>query len=253
MYSSLFPSFFHAANINSSLLKIFAILKISHDNTPAGIVQKGQEMLLRKKGQERWEIGAVFEEKRTELLPYLEQLGFVKAVAPMPDLYDYFIIFGFATSDMKNQFDYITPFIQSNTVQAKKVILLTSSLPLPEQFKRYDFGETEAALMRGLFKQSILSGKPYQCIEVPMIAEHNRMRRPTTQDTIEAWLATRPVPGSCLALSAQPFIRRQSSLLQALLPSSFTITPAGPEAEDDTPIGLYLDELARAMYQEFRI
>jgi hypothetical protein len=253
MNSSLFPPFFHETSINPSVLKIFSILGISHDNTPAGIVQRGQEILLRKKGQERWEIGSVFEEKRTELLPYLEQLGFVNAVAPMPGLYDYFIIFGFATSDMKNQFDYITPFIQSNTVRGKNVILLTSSLPLPEQFKRYHFGETEAAMMCGLFKQSILSGKPSQCIEVPMIVEHNKMRRPTTQDTIEAWLATRPVPGSCLALSAQPFIRRQSSLLEALLPSSFTMTPAGPEAEHDMPIGLYLDELARALHQEFQI
>jgi len=250
MNKKLLPLFSSGNIISPSLLKIFSILNMQHDGTFADIVQKAQTQLLRKKGQERWDIDPLFEDKRQELLPHLKALGFIDALAPEPGMYEYLLIFGFVTTDVKSHFDYIAQYITSRVIACKQVILLTSALPLPLHAPCRAFGATEAAMMQSIYHDSLLSAIPYTCIEVPMITENNATRRPTTADTVQAWIVTNPTPGNCLALSGQPFIRRQLRIAQDVLPTTFSVTPTGPKAEKNLSIALYLDELARAMYQE---
>lgn len=74
--------------------------------------------------------------------------------------------------------------------------------------------------------------------------------RLTTDDTVQAWLQENPVVSKNLIVSAQPFIRRQTQIFETIFTDSFEFVPSGPCAEENLSIALYLDELARALYQE---
>jgi hypothetical protein len=230
---------------HSALINLFSVLGIPTNGSFSHLVMEAQKQLLRPKNKERWEIDPLlFAEKREQLLPLLTELDCVNAIPPSPGHYHYLIIFGFVTIDVKEHLNYIAPFLNNGTLTCDQAVILTSSLPIAPLFKSRH--TTEAELMVDAYQTSPLSSLPYTLINVPMHAT----KRPTTQDTINGWLATAPTPGRALALSGQPFIRRQTSILQTLVPTTFTITPSGPAAEPDLAMGIYLDELARALYQE---
>ncbi len=231
------------------LLAILDILGIKHNATITDIIAKTQEHLLRKKNQERWDVNPdLYEDKRTLLLPHLQTLGFVDAIQPQSLSYDYALIFGFVSIDVGSHLHYLTKFLPH--LQIKQCVLLTSSLPLPDCVPARMHGITEADAMRQVYTTSALAQYPYTVIDVAMIPTADGIRRPTTDDTVLAWRATQPTPGTCLAVSGQPFIRRQTAILESRLPKTFTILSSGPTAEPTFSMSLYLDELARAVYQE---
>ena len=77
------------------------------------------------------------------------------------------------------------------------------------------------------------------------------LKRPTTPDTVLDWLKIKPHPGLCLAISNQPYVLYQDSVLKTVLPPSFTVETIG-EKMDETSynVSLLLDNLARFLYQE---
>lgn len=231
--------------INPALIQIFSIFDLLPANpTFSQLSTIAQQNFLRPKGTERWHLDPLlFKDKEAKLLPLLNQLGFIEAVPPAPGHYDYLIIFGFVTINVENHLNYIAQFLDNNTITCNHIVLLTSSLPLDPALNVPH--ATEVELMLSHYQKSDLANRPVTCIDVP----YNPPSRPNTEDTVKAWLATQPTPGSCLALSGQPFIRRQTQILKTVLPSNFTITATGP-ASEELPIALYLDELARALYQE---
>lgn len=245
----MFPSLFDASGVpHQALLAILSILNIAHDNTMPTIVVQTQKHLLRKKGQERWEIDThLFEDKRKLVMPYLQELGFVEAVPPLAGDYAWLIIFGFVSLDVASHLRYVSRFLPQ--LKINRCVLLTSSLPMPASVRPAE-GLTEADSMQQVYRSSPLASLPYTVINVPMFVEGNNVRRPTTEDTVAAWLATSVAPARCLVVSGQPFIRRQTKILQTMAPKNFSFVPTGPAAEAGFPLALYLDELARALYQE---
>lgn len=237
--------------VNPWLLKILSFFGIAHEGTLESIVQQTQAHFLRAKNKERWDINSVESKKlRSNVLPCLKHLGLVNTLPPSPGVYDYVVVFGFVSINVQRSFDCIDAYLQSNVLQTRSVVLLTSSLPLPPGKPWYKKGQSEADWMVSLYTQSLLSRYPYTCINVPMITEKDIVRRPTTEDTVHAWLKTKPVPGKVLVVSSLPFIRRQTRILEMLAPQGFSFAPSGPAAERGFPLALYLDELARMLYQE---
>lgn len=74
--------------------------------------------------------------------------------------------------------------------------------------------------------------------------------RPTTEDTIKKWLETNPSSGTCLAISNNPHIGYQHSVLKTYLPDEFKLETVGSSASLELPMAFYLGEMARWMYQE---
>jgi hypothetical protein len=95
---------------------------------------------------------------------------------------------------------------------------------------------------------------PVQLISAPMISEESGiLRRPLTADTLSAWLATNPTPGTCLAISNQPYVAYQQTVLKTLLPSDFSVQTVGAATSEPTEkISIMLDTLARILFQELQ-
>jgi hypothetical protein len=232
-----------------ALRKIFKLIDLPSEGSFDELVEQAQTHLLRTKKTERWEaIGQFpYEPHKEELLTYLDELGFIKDQPPAISIYDYIIIFVFVSIDVKSHIEYIAPFILENKITAKQVVILTSELPIPAELKKPY--ATEAEMMHAIVGNSVLARYPISSVSVPMLFRNNKVQRPTTDDTVIAWLDTQPMPGYCLAVSAQPFIYRQTCILKTLLPEAFKCFPTGP-ASPEISLKIYMDELARAMYQE---
>lgn len=244
--------FFKENVVHPALLSLFSLLNIDHAGTIESIVAQGQKYLLRAPGAERWGIHeSTYEQHRVEILSYLRELGLGRSIEPVCGAYDYIIMFGFVTIDVRRHFDFIGSYIQAHTIRPKEIVLLSSSLALPIDMITYSVDcATEAERMHQLFKESSFAHYPYTLIDVPMRHEGGVIKRPTTIDTVHAWLQKKPTPGTILAVSGQPFIYRQARILQKIVSPHFSITSCGPEAQDELPIAVYLDELARALYEE---
>jgi hypothetical protein len=87
-------------------------------------------------------------------------------------------------------------------------------------------------------------------IDVPMqITKSGALARPTTGDTVNQWMELHPKPGNCLVISNQPYVAYQHSVSKTLLPKDFIVETVGAQSTD-TQIDVYLDTIARLLYQE---
>jgi hypothetical protein len=74
--------------------------------------------------------------------------------------------------------------------------------------------------------------------------------RPTTGDTVTAWLALHPQPGSYLAISSQPHVLYQGIFLKRALPDTFNGETIGYASERQKMV-VYADSFARALHNEY--
>lgn len=74
--------------------------------------------------------------------------------------------------------------------------------------------------------------------------------RPTTGDTVDSWLQSNLISGSCLVISNNPYVGYQDSVVRTLLPNDFKIETVGNKCSLSVVIAVYLDNLVRWLYQE---
>ncbi len=115
--------------------------------------------------------------------------------------------------------------------------------------------QTEAELMVHLWGKnhaaSLMQNIPFTLVNTPgRKGPNGNWQRPTTKDTVLKWLSYTPKPGKCLCISSQPFIGYQHTVLQTYLPKAFSIETVGASTEKDLPLSVYLDNMARWLFQE---
>ncbi len=267
----------------ADLLELLQATGINHDGTLAGIVQQTQkkqpEGWLRDPQKERWEIAEMHKEKHAILKPLFAQLNMLNQIMPCRQYYDYVVILGGTVHGVRARLAYLAKLWQNN-VRFGSIIMLGSQRPLYSDretkadllnkgnkilpFKKDwqlqgELPATEIAMMRMVFEQSDLPASwallPITFIDPPMkVTKEGKLTRPTTQDTIHAWLATQPKPGSVLAISSQPFVGYQDAVLRRFLPSVFATETVGPKAGKITStMAILLDTLARWLYTELHV
>lgn len=259
------PTLFCDANGGPSkaLCELFTTIHLDCGTTLAETNKIAQANLLRK--GERWETEKKWEAQRKELMPLLRELGVCDAVMPHAADYDYILVLGGLQSRVEKRIGYLESLAHTNPALLGKtsagktptIILLTSYRPLdPQQEPLAQTAPahqklTEADMMHTVMNNSTLGQQVWaDLISAPMKANADgTLLRPTTDDTVNAWLASKPAPGRCLIISDQPFIERQTLVLKSLLPKGFVVDAAGPEADKELPIAVYLDEVARTVYQ----
>ncbi len=117
-------------------------------------------------------------------------------------------------------------------VESEKALLDPSCSPYPFR-KEWKWSgalpQNETQMMQLVFDQLDLPeawrSLPLMIADAPQPAGLNR---PHTEHTITAWLALKPLTGSILAISNQPFICRQDAVVRPLLPPPFSMESAGP-------------------------
>jgi hypothetical protein len=240
------------------LLDLLKIQDVQHDGTLASIVDATQKSWIRPAGKERWEIDSTQFVSSDEVWKLIDDLQLRAEVKPAQTQYDYVLLMGATAMRMQLRLRYFEQLVAQGIAFEKLVILVGQRALTDEEkeFLKQNYNisdvQTESDAARVIVQNlSDTIQKKLQFISVPMLADgKGGMRRPTTADTVNAWLETIVQPGSCLAISNQPFVAYQHSVIRGLLPQTCTLETVGQGSTTDTRIGVYLDSVARILYQE---
>lgn len=262
---------------SSALLHLLEILEIKHDGSLKNIVELTQKNWLRPAGKERWEIQEINVKNKQEVLFLIEKLGCINeiGVKNKNTYFDDIIILSSNTFiENRLRFAYFIKLLRQdikfrnliflggeNKIKYKKEDLLKADNIInikEEWFFDGNFPDTETELLKFIFNQAelpldFLNNINVIFIDTPMQKnDDGSVRRPNTKDQIELWLKSVNVlkPRQCIFISNNPYIGYQNSVAKSYLPTEFYIETVGPAAFKDEKISVYLDTLARWLYQE---
>jgi hypothetical protein len=237
---------------SSSLIFLLDLMALPHDYSLSSIVRSTQRHWLQPT-KERWHFQPREEYRLAYLFPFLQKLGCIEGIVAKEKEYDYALLLGGYYTRLNARFAHLAKECEKG-VCFKQLVLLTgerfldpvTELPLFPLNK----GATETDLMLHILKSYPLLEKiPLTLINTPGSSHPKGWQRPTTKDTLIQWLKSNPIPGKCLFISNQPFIPYQQSVIQSTLPKEFSFETVGSYAEPGLALCVYLDNLARWLYQ----
>jgi hypothetical protein len=243
---------------SDELIQLLDYLNIPHDRTLENIVDVTQKKFLRGRHQERWHIEDSYHGQEVNLLPFFDRLSMVRNVYPLRLYYDYALVLGSLLETAKKRLSYLVSLWEKG-LRFGQLVILGGARALTdfekEEFKSLLPGasipETEVEMLKIMYTYVSM---PQSMRQIPFIlidaAAQPNAARATTGDTVKAWLATSPLPGTVLAISSQPFVAYQDKVVKTVLPPEFVVETVGPESSDDIVSAVYLDNLARWIYQE---
>ena len=234
-----------------------------------------QKYLLRK--GERWEQQTTrFEGLKPQIMPLLKELGFVEPTNPHFNTYQGAVIHGALLPRVRLRIHYL---IQqwNKGIRFTHLYFLSGARPLEPQYENkttlmHDNGslltirnewqepvelpKTECEMMQLVWEQSevpeeMRSQLQVYFINAPMKKDliNKKLLRPNTDDTVEEWLKTSPPYGPYLAVTNAPYINRQDLVIRILSPNEYTFDTVGPGAGEQEKMIIFLDELARLIFQ----
>ncbi|NRA90392.1 MAG: hypothetical protein HRU43_04615 [Simkaniaceae bacterium] len=214
-----------------SLTSLIEITK----SEPQGWIQKG----------DRWNFKEINEDRRSEILPILDEMGMFKTVWAKDAHYNYAIVLGSLQSSVETRIGHLIDE-WNRGVRFDEVILLTGQRPLhPEKEKSVLHLKTETAMMLHVWNEAQmpegLRSTPLTVVDAPPYLERGR---PTTESTVYAWLEMSPKPGSILMVSSQPYVGYQNAIFDVLL-QNFDIQAVGREGGRSLPISVLFDTLGK--------
>jgi hypothetical protein len=233
------------------LLALLELLEVPHNGTLTSIVEATQERWLRKSATERWQLSELYPDKKEKALALLSQIECVDAVVPMESHYRYALILGGPLERAKIRIQHLVALWEQG-IRFDEVVLLTGNRTIDPNFERIDPSiKNETELMELLYKITPMPEAMRKVrVTVADAPKHADGARPNTADTVYAWLKLKPQLGSCLAVSCQPFAGYHDSVLKTYLPQEFLVETVAAAAPGKTLLAMYLDNLARWLYQE---
>lgn len=248
---------------SDDLMQLFQTLSIPMENDPAAINDYMQTHFLRKSTEERWEMSpSIYESHWEEILPIFQRLGMADPIPPSQSHYHYVILNGQNIPGMQKQIEYLLNLWNRGDLTFDHVVFLTGQRPLAivdgnDSLFSQAATESEAAQ---ILSETYLTPKgiSWEIIAAPMHSASGK--RPTTEDTIQAWLESSPRPDSVLMISINPFIPYQFETFHNNLARAGWFSRGGTlEGCGDSLLAHYrgnnrlailLDNLARIFYTE---
>lgn len=250
------------------ILKVLDLTNIQTNGTLSDIVAKTQASWLRKSGTERWEMDTLITQHDTELKKMFHEMNMYDEIKPTKQHYTYLLMLGALFKTMDQRFAYAIELYKSG-IYFDNIVLLAGARPAVadqgeniETFLKYSnlqtldkIPETEIEMLQFIYDHANMPESmrqiPVQIIHAPMqTTASGTLTRPTTADTFAAWMQTNPTPGNYLAISNQPYVGYQHTVIKTLLPSDFSIETVGAATSQNEDIAVMLDTLARILYQE---
>lgn len=203
------------------------------------------QRLWLQKGKERWEFDTRYERFNQQIRPFFEKMGFFEEVTPLRDHYHYVLVHGGLLESMKMRIRFLEALIERG-FQFDRIVFLTGARELLDEEKAETGLKTEGEMVRYIYENSnLLKSIPTEFWVAPMKENGGR---PQTSDAISEWLTSSPQPGSCFAISSQPFVRYQDAVFQRLLSPFFQLETGGPAPRTAPSIDLLLDTLAKELF-----
>lgn len=234
------------------LLELLELFDVKHDGTLSSIVEATQKLWYQA-GKERWEFEVRYPDKLDAAIPLLKKLGYIDEVSASRSHYKYALLLGGYTMRMQERIECLIKE-WNRGVRFDQIVVLTGQRPLDSKTEGHIEGiETETQMLMHLFSNAdlpnLLRSIPVLLVDVPM-----REKRPTTLDTINAWMRFNPEAGSCLILANQPFVNYFDLVFRTYMPTDFDLECVGNRArvKDESALGcsLFIDNLARCLYTE---
>lgn len=244
-----------------------------------------QQHLLRPAGLWRWEVGtSPYEDKGPQLMPRLQEMGLIGPHKPKHQQYQTIFIHGTIFFNLRPRLKFLDTLWEQG-LRADDIILVAGQRPLnPEVETRaalfdqahcpYPFAPdwqppahmpaNQTEVGHFLWDQIILNeelrAQKLTVLTVPdsVDASTGRKRHANTGDTIWHWLRSSTPVKSCLAISNNPFIGYQDSVLREVMAEQKIMMPipvyetAGAAANAEVGLSIYLDSLARWLYSEVK-
>ena len=241
----------------ADLEQVLKLTGVTYDGTLQDLVKATQKGWLRPAGKERWEIEEQpHEKKRAELLPLFKNMGLVDAWEAKEPSYDYILFMGATVFRMALRMETLHEVLAKLT-SYKDIVFLSGCRYLTDNEKEFlvmrgwnPLATTEAGIYPRMFEEFQIPMNKVVCIDsLETKKADGTMYRPTTADTVKDWLKTNPISGSALVISSQPFCLYQKVVTESLLPTTFKVEAVGVKAPEDTTVAVYLDTLARTLYQ----
>lgn len=252
--------------------------KSDAENTVIEINKWAQANLLRQ--GERWqEQTTKFEAFKQKAKPILTDLNFVDGVSAHFTVYEGAMVYGALFTRVRHRLYYLAEQWKQG-VRFTDLYFLGSERPLEAQYENKDaftqdgasllkirkdwiapaeFPKTECEMMRLVWEQAEIPEDMRKEVHVhfinapmkkdPKDSEGKKLIRPTTDDTVEEWLKLNPPHGRYLAVSNAPYINRQDLVLRTICPPEYGFDTIGPQASDQEKMAIFLDELARLIFQ----
>jgi hypothetical protein len=235
-----------------SLIFLLDLMRLPHDYSLKSIMRVTQQHWLQAT-KERWHFEPREEYRLNYLFPFLQKLGCIDAILAQEKVYDYALVLGGYYTRIKARLAHLAKEWERG-VRFKQLIFLTGErfLDSVTESLLFPLGEkaTETDLMRHLFKEHPLFDKlPLTVVDTAGTRGQKGWQRPTTKDTILKWLKSAPMPGKCLFISSQPFVKYQHSVICSALPDTFSCETVGSYTEAGLSLSVYLDNFARWLYQ----
>ncbi len=241
----------------ADLEQVLKLTGVTYDGTLQDLVKATQKGWLRPAGKERWEIEEQpHEKKRAELLPLFKNMGLVDGWEVKEPSYDYILFMGATVFRMAFRMETLHEVLTKLT-SYKDIVFLSGCRYLTDNEKEFlakrgwdSLAITEAGIYPRMFEEFQIPMNKVVCIDSAETKKADgTMYRPTTADTVKDWLKTNPLAGSALVISSQPFCHYQKVVTESLLPTTFRVQAVGVKAPEDTTVAVYLDTVARTLYQ----
>jgi hypothetical protein len=275
-----FPIVNREGKPSPAVLQMMDVLELPHDGTLNSVVKITQEKFFQRKSdgqrKERWEIDEVIPHLREKAMPVFDKLGMLKEFFPSERKYESALMLGALLPSIRKRLNYLGD-LWENGIRFDKIVFLGGERPLeitrenqdalldknnPDLLTENDWQApeklptTELEMMKFVWNQGKLPHDlkqiQTQWINAPLKSNSTgeKLLRPTTEDTIKIWLKNNPAERKMLAISNNPHIGYQQSVLKTYLPKDYKIETVGSAASSNLSLAYYLGEMSRWLYQE---
>lgn len=198
------------------------------------------------------------DDQKSLLLEDFRSLGMIDEVQPTQKAYTYALLMGACKERAEDRLQYLAELKQRGITFG--VIVLLGGARQLQGIEKSGLPEdvtTEAQMMEYLCAHhSKLKHDKVLLVDAPMIKhDDGTLTRPTTDSTIVHFAKIAPCDGSCLVISNNPYVLRQTRVTQRILDQHrFPTQGSGKEAGDEEMIDMVmlLDEFARTVYEEYK-
>ena len=220
-----------------------------------------QKNLLRTPGSERWDPQAekpiiqTIRKHEALLWKDLQALGMMDEIVPTQKSYDYAVLMGGIKKDVLMRLAQLIELEQQGC-RFGTVVLLAGARLLRDVEKEglpVDI-TTEAHMMVYIYEhhyQAPVNQKILLASAPAIQKEDGSVVPPTTDSTLVYFAKVAPHDGSCLVVSNQPYVARQTLVAQRILDQSrFPTEGTGKGVAEVTGgIVMFMDEFARTLYE----
>jgi len=253
--------------ITQPIKRILYSMGLSCDGDLKNVVKLTQQKWLKKNDRDTLE---EVDKKRESYIYQLKEAGCIDRILPFKKNYDYCLVLGGQYQTFISRLQYLIDnwekgvrfrslvFLGEKRAvdfeKEKKLLLKNSNNQIRTKVSK-KMPQIEIDMMKFIYENTEVPKEMRALktvfIDGAMDISNREIVLPNIFNAILTWFnEAKPAAGSCLVVSSQPYVGYQESIVRAALNRNFEIEAIGDAALPETKVSIYLETLARWLYQE---